>query len=175
MEVSPRYLLGVVDQPLVAAVERHLPALLAQLPRGGDHDDAIEAGLAARLVEQRHLGDADLRRRVQSAELLAPQEVLPRDERMQETLEKREGGIVAENDRRDPGAIGRSVLAEDLLTEPLHEGGSNAGVGREQVVDDLVARHRGGTVRAERSERGALPGTDSTRDRDSDRARQLSR
>ena len=51
-------------------------ALLAKLARRRDHDDAVEAGLAARLVEQRHLGDADARRIVEGGELLPPDQVL---------------------------------------------------------------------------------------------------
>ena len=144
-------------------------SLLAERGRRGDHDDLVEALLGADLEEQRHLGDADPRRLVELRELLAPLEVLARDERVEQLLEPREPLAVAEHRLGDLRPVGPTVVAEDLLAEPRDERVADVVVRREQVVDDLVARDRRGAVRAERLERRRLAGADAAGDRDRDR------
>src|SRR5919106_611605 len=88
---------------------------------------------------------------------------------MQELLEEIQRLTVLEDAERDPLPVRCAVGAEDLLTEALHERLLHVRVGGEQVVDDLVTRHRRGAVAAEAGERRALAGADAAGDRDRDR------
>ena len=92
---------------------------------------------------------------------------------MEQLLEEVERLAVLEDANGDPFAIGRAVLAEDLLAEALDERALHLGVGREQMVDDLVARDRRGAVPAKRLERRRLAGADPSGDRDRERAGQV--
>src|SRR5262249_28842012 len=76
-----------------------------------------------------------------------------------------------EDAERDPLAIGRAVVAQDALAEAIDERTLDLGVGREEVMDDLVARHRRGAVPAEAFERRRLTGADPSGDGDRERAR----
>ena len=157
MEVGAPDLLAVGEQTGVAVVAAATRRRCSRsCGRRRDHDDLVEARpRAPDLVEQRHLGDADRGRVVERGELLAPGEVLARDERVEQPLEQGERLAVAEDDLRDPRRGRGAVLTEDLLAEPLDDRVADVVVGREQVMDDLVARDRRGAVRAERLERGA--------------------
>ena len=81
--VGARDLLAVVEQPRFAIVGRHLRPRAAKLRRRSDHDHLVEPRVTARLVEERHLSDAHRRRVGQCRQLVAPAQVLGRDERMQ--------------------------------------------------------------------------------------------
>ena len=170
VEVGAANLLAVGKQTGVAIVLRDAPALLAELGRRSDDHDLVEPLLRPHLVEQRHLGDTDARRVVESGELLPPGEVLARDDRVEQAFEPRELLAIAEDRLRDPATVRAAVLTEHPLSEARDDRVAHLVVGREQVVDDLVARDGRGTVRAECLEGGGLAGADSPRDRDRDRA-----
>ena len=72
---------------------------------------------------------------------------------MQERFQPGQLLAVAEDRLRDPRAVGPAVVAQDVVAETRDERVADVVVRREQVMDDLVARDRGGAVRAERSER----------------------
>ena len=76
--VGARDLLLVGKEPLLALLHRDVRARPAHVLRRGDDDHLVEARLAARLVEQRHLGHADPRRVRELPELLAPGGTPPR-------------------------------------------------------------------------------------------------
>src|SRR4051812_38790415 len=69
-------LLTIVEQARLAVVDRDLRAGAPQLARRRDHDHLVEPFIAAGLVEERHLGDADLGSIRKGRELLAPPQVL---------------------------------------------------------------------------------------------------
>jgi hypothetical protein len=73
---------------------------------------------------------------------------------MQELLEEVERLAVSEDPIGDPFAIRCAVFAEDVLAEPLDERSLHLRIGREEVVDDLVARDGGSPVPTEAFERG---------------------
>ena len=87
---------------------------------------------------------------------------------MEEPLQPREPLTVGEHRLRDLRAV-RATVGEDVLTELRDDGVAHVVVGREQVMDDLVARDRRGPVRTERLERRRLAGADPARDGDRDR------
>src|SRR5262245_26217810 len=93
---------------------------------------------------------------------------------MQKLLEEVERVAVLEDPECDSLAVGRPVLAEDLLAEPVEQFALDLRVGREEVMDDLVARDRGRAVAAEAFEGRRLAGADPPGDRDRERARQAS-
>ena len=65
------------------------------------------------------------------------------------------------------GAVDLAVLAEDPVAEALASGAPDLRVGREQLVDDLVARDESAAPCArERAQRLALAGADAAGDRD---------
>ena len=116
-EVGALQLLLVRNQALIAVVPRDAAPLLAQLRRRRDHDHLVEPLVAARLVEKRHLGDADLGRVRQRGELLPPRQILGRDPGVQQRLEEVELGAVGEHDLGDPAAVDRAVVREYALPE----------------------------------------------------------
>ena len=77
-------------------------------------------------------------------------------------------GAIGEDDLRDPSPVGPPVLSQHALAEPRDQRFPDRVVRGEQVVDDLVARDRGGAVMAARFERLALPRSDAARDGDGD-------
>ena len=96
--------------------------------RRGHHHDLVEASLPARLVQQRHLRDADpgrVRQRTRAA--LASVRYSRDDERMQQVLEKRERFAVGEDDGRRSCRGRPAVLAQDRLAEALDERRADVG------------------------------------------------
>ncbi len=102
-------------------------------------------------------------------QLLAPAQILGGHARVQDRLEERELVSVAEHDLGHARSVDRAVLAEDSLTQLADERLADVGVLAEQVMDDLVARDRGGPGFLEREERLALARTDAAGDGDRDR------
>ncbi len=91
---------------------------------------------------------------------------------MEELLEEVESRSICEDAMSDPLAVGITVITEDLLAEPLDESLPDVWIVREQVVDDLVARHGCCAVMAKALERRGLSGADPTGDRNRERATQ---
>jgi hypothetical protein len=89
---------------------------------------------------------------------------------VEQLLEEGERVTVAEDDAGDRRAVGSLVGAEYLRAEPRDQRGSDGIVGREEMVDDLVARDCRGTVPAECLQRGRLARPDATGDRYRDRS-----
>jgi hypothetical protein len=90
---------------------------------------------------------------------------------VQELLQEVERISIPEDAARDPLTIRSPVDAENLLSKPRNERSSDAVIVREEVVDDLVARHRRGAVSAKALERRGLPGADPAGDGDREWAR----
>ena len=88
---------------------------------------------------------------------------------MEQALEPLQQLAVAEHAVADEAAIGTPVVTEDPGAHPLDERVPHPVVDGEEMVDDLVARHRRGAVGAQRREQGRLAGADPARDRDRDR------
>src|SRR4051812_12148390 len=151
--VRPLRLLLVVDQARLAVARQRLAPRLAERLGRGDDDDLVEALVSPGLVQERHLRHGQRRRLT-----LAPLEVVLDDARVQESFEPREFLAIGEDDRGDVRTLRRPVALEQ---SPAH-----LGVVLDQLVDDLVARDRGGAVAAERPKRLALPGADAAGDRD---------
>src|SRR4029079_9817821 len=101
---------------------------------------------------------------VEGGELLAPREVLARDERVEQALEPRELLRIAEDRLGDPATVGATVITEHALSEARDDRVANLVVASDQVVEDLVPRDGRGALRAERLEGGGLAGADSPRD-----------
>src|SRR5207249_3710593 len=163
-EVRPQKLLLVGQQALFSLVEAFAGALGAYSARRSDRDDCVEAALGAGLVEKRHLVHGERGRIRLPAELFEPG-VRPRHhERMEETLQPEQLVGITEDALADRAPVGRS--------EPLEEGRTDLVV-LVELVDDLVARDRGGAVPREGGQRFALPRSDAARDRYGERSTQI--
>src|SRR5207237_1901147 len=99
---------------------------------------------------------------------VAPGEGLLDDTGMKQLLEPVELARVAEDDLRDPAAIGTGG-ADDFGTESRGELAPHLRIGTQETVHDLVARDGRGAVPGKSIERRALAGADGPGDRDRDR------
>ncbi len=88
---------------------------------------------------------------------------------MQELLEPVQSLPVCEDRLGDARPVGTAVGSEDALSELRDDRVAHVVVARQEVVDDRVARDRGGAMRPKRVERSGLAGADSAGDRDRDR------
>ena len=144
-EVGPTQLLLVRNQALLA--QRRIVDDRAGRPHlggGGDRDHRVEAGFAAGLVQQRHLGRTDGGRLRKRGELLAPAHVRgPRPEDGEALRATRAGS--GRRRRRDRRACGRSHPSASRMPSPRRWTIAcfTSGSWRSRWVDDLVARdHR---------------------------------
>src|SRR5207249_6192320 len=126
-------------------------------------DDAVEACVAAGLVEERDLGDGDVSRLFRE-----PRTGGRANPRVELGLEPGELGAVGEDDPADLLPIDLAA-PEDPLAPPLPQSRLQPLVLAVKTVDDVVAGDHGGTVACERLERLALAGCDAARERDRER------
>ena len=95
------------------------------LVRRGDHDDGVEQRVGPRLVQQRDLDDCNVR-----FDAVEPGCVALAHPRVEQLLEPRELGRIAEDDLGDARAVGRG--------EALVERSFDLGVTGVELVDDVV-------------------------------------
>ena len=144
----------------------------AQLRRGGDDDDLVEARLRTDLVEERHLRDADLRR-VGSAASCSRHVMYSRETSGWSSFSRKSSASRSLKTRwAMRSRSGRRPRPRISSPSRSTRASLHVRIRGEEVVDDLVARHGRCAMAAKALERRRLAGADPAGDRDRERARQ---